>query len=102
MRVLDREQMRALREAERTRRAYERAVAADEKERKRSHIESRVAEVEGMNAELDGFVASLEPRPLPPRVSREAERSVPLRSDESGHSTERGPESSVESRPHRP
>lgn len=59
-RALSREEMRALREAERARKAYERAVASEEKEQKRLYVESRAAEVDAMNEQLDSFVASIE------------------------------------------
>lgn len=55
-----RDQMRALREAERARKAYERAGAAEEKEQKRLYVESRAADVDAMNEQLDTFVFSLE------------------------------------------
>jgi restriction system protein len=59
-RAVAREQMRAVREAERAHKAYERALAAEEKERKRLYVESRVADVDAMNEQLEVFVASIE------------------------------------------
>lgn len=59
-RAREREQMRALREAERAQRAYERSVAAEDKERKRLYLEARVAAVEAQNEELDAHVRRLE------------------------------------------
>lgn len=59
-RALDREQMRALHEAERAQRAYERSVAVEEKERKRLYVESRSAAVEAQNEELNAYVRRLE------------------------------------------
>lgn len=59
-RVLDREQLRTIREAERAQKAYERAVAADEKERKRLYVESRMAAVDAQNEELETYVQRLE------------------------------------------
>lgn len=59
-RALDREQLRAIREAERAQKAYERAAAADEKERKRLYVESRVAAIDAQNEQVDAYVRRLE------------------------------------------
>src|SRR4051794_2666363 len=59
-RASERDQLRAIRQAQQAERAHERSIAAEEKERKRLYLESRMAEVEEMNEDLDGAVVALE------------------------------------------